>query len=70
VDPLDASAIAEAIGRVLTDKSLVERLVAGGHERVKSFTWEKSAADTVASYERAIAAHNGAGVSSRHKGQT
>jgi glycosyltransferase involved in cell wall biosynthesis len=55
-DPLDTAAIADAIGRLLGDPALRERLAAAGREQASKFTWERTAADTLASYERALAA--------------
>lgn len=48
VDPLDPSAIAAGIHRVLYDEQLRESLVTGGFERVKSFGWRKCAGETLA----------------------
>ncbi len=36
--------------------ALRERLAAAGRERARRFTWERAAAETLASYERALAA--------------
>ena len=44
IDPMNASAIADAIGRVLGDTSLRAELIRRGRERVKRFSWERSAA--------------------------
>jgi glycosyltransferase involved in cell wall biosynthesis len=46
VDPDDADAIGEGLHRLFEDPELRERLVAAGHERVRSFTWERFAAST------------------------
>lgn len=43
VDPLDASAIAEAMTRVLTDDVLAKDLRARGVARAGAFSWEKTA---------------------------
>jgi glycosyltransferase involved in cell wall biosynthesis len=42
IDPYDPSAIAEALGRVLTDAALRADLRARGLERARSFSWERS----------------------------
>lgn len=42
-DPHDVAAIAEALGLILLDASLRERLIARGLARAKDFTWEKAA---------------------------
>ena len=44
IDPMNPNAIADAIGRVLGDTSLRAELVRRGRERVKRFSWERSAA--------------------------
>jgi glycosyltransferase involved in cell wall biosynthesis len=46
IDPMDAGAIAEAIGRVLGDASLRHELIRRGHARVKTFSWERSVTRT------------------------
>jgi len=42
VDPMDAGAIATAMGRILTDFDLRTSLIAKGRERVKAFSWQCS----------------------------
>ena len=54
-DPLDDSAIAAAIDRLLADGELVAELVRRGRERCAQLTWEQTARATLASYRRAIA---------------
>jgi glycosyltransferase involved in cell wall biosynthesis len=44
IDPLDAGAIAEAMGHVLADPALRADLTRRGRERVKAFSWERSVA--------------------------
>jgi glycosyltransferase involved in cell wall biosynthesis len=46
VDPLDRTAIAEGLRRLLEDEALRERLSAAGLERARAFTWEATAART------------------------
>ncbi|MCJ7617944.1 MAG: glycosyltransferase family 4 protein [Desulfobacterales bacterium] len=53
VDPYDVDALAEAMHGVLTDKGLRESLVKKGLERVKQFSWEKCAEETIKVYESA-----------------
>ncbi len=60
VDPRDTSSIAEGIAGVLNDSALRARLVEQGYARVATFTPERSAALTLASYERTLAAAQGA----------
>lgn len=43
----DASALAEAIERVLTDAPLRDALIEKGRERAKLFSWEKAARETL-----------------------
>jgi glycosyltransferase involved in cell wall biosynthesis len=53
-DPLDETAIAEALRRLLNDLALRERLRARGLERAREFTWERTARLTLESYRRAL----------------
>ncbi|MBN2472954.1 MAG: glycosyltransferase family 4 protein, partial [Anaerolineae bacterium] len=53
VDPLDVEAIAAAICRIVDDAALRARLVAAGHEQAASFTWERTARQTLAALEAA-----------------
>ena len=46
IDPLDATSIADAMARVLTDADLRADLVRRGRERAKAFSWERSVART------------------------
>jgi glycosyltransferase involved in cell wall biosynthesis len=46
-DPLDISAMASTIERVLSDGDLRKELVVRGHARVKFFTWERCVARTL-----------------------
>jgi len=55
-DPRDESDIARAIGDVLTDRALATRLIADGYEHQAGFTWERSAQQTLESFERGWAA--------------
>jgi len=56
-DPYDVQDIASAIIELLTDDDLAKRLIALGRERQAQFTWTATARATLASYERAWAAH-------------
>lgn len=49
-DPLDPGDIASALSRVLLDEPLRQRLVGSGYERVKQFTWERTARATLEIY--------------------
>ncbi len=54
VDPDDIDEMADAIYRVISDGELRERLVSRGHERVKSLTWERAAAETLRILDEAV----------------
>ena len=54
VDPLDVSALATAIDRVLTDDELSERLAAAGHARAPQFSWQASAGALLEAYALAL----------------
>jgi glycosyltransferase involved in cell wall biosynthesis len=54
-DPLDETAIADALRRLLDDDELRAALAKRGTDRAAGFTWEACAQATVASYERALA---------------
>jgi glycosyltransferase involved in cell wall biosynthesis len=53
-DPHDEAAIAQALQRLLSDAALVETLCARGRERVREFTWARTARLTLESYARAM----------------
>jgi glycosyltransferase involved in cell wall biosynthesis len=55
VDPLDENAIAEAIERLLDDRSLAERMADAGRARAATYTWARTADATVAAYAEASA---------------
>jgi glycosyltransferase involved in cell wall biosynthesis len=52
-DPLDVDEIAASIADLLRDGGLRERLLAAGRERARLFSWERTARETAASYQRA-----------------
>ncbi len=54
VDPDDDEAIAAALRRVLDDAGLRAQLSAAGRARAATFSWERTAELTAASYERAL----------------
>ena len=54
VDPADVAAIEEAIARVVSDSELRADLILRGYQRAKSFTWERSARQLKAVYDRLI----------------
>jgi glycosyltransferase involved in cell wall biosynthesis len=53
-NPIDEPAIAEALGRLLDDAQLRERLRTLGLERAEQFTWERTAKLTLESYAAAL----------------
>ena len=54
-DPEDQAAVTGAVRTLLSDTGLRERLVAAGRRRAAEFTWERTAATTLAAYERGVA---------------
>ena len=56
VDPLDRSAIAAGLLRLVGDQALRERLAAAGPRRAAGFTWRATAAATWASYRQVVEA--------------
>lgn len=54
VEPTDPAAITDAIESVLTDPALAERLSIAGQERAATFTWERGARLTEASFHAAL----------------
>ncbi len=56
-DPLRVDAIRESIETLLEDPELFDRLSAAGRERAGEFSWERTARETAAVYERAFREH-------------
>ena len=57
VEPGDPSALAAAVGRLLDDDALRDRIAGGGRDRVlEHFTWESAARRTVEVYRERMAA--------------
>lgn len=54
VDPLDSTAIADAMHMVLSDPALQEEMRAKGFERSKIFSWEKCAVQTLEIFKRLV----------------
>jgi len=54
VDPYDAESIADGIYRVATDEELRGSLIQQGLQRVKMFSWEKSAREHIKVFEEVI----------------
>ena len=55
-DPTSVEEISAATVALLTDAPLRERLAAAGRARAATYTWERCADETLASYRRALAA--------------
>ena len=54
VDPYNVAEIAAAMRRVLEDRELAEALRQKGLARAATFTWEKTARETIAVYEKVL----------------
>ena len=54
VSPEDEQALAAAMGEVLSDKSLFDRLRKKGIQRAKYFTWERTALETLKVYQHVL----------------
>jgi len=55
VDATKPAELRDAISSVISNDDLRTQLIARGHDRIRQFTWEKTARETIASYERAAA---------------
>lgn len=53
-DPYDQESILFAVKNIINNNSYAEELVLAGQERLKSFSWEKTAKETICSYYKAI----------------
>jgi glycosyltransferase involved in cell wall biosynthesis len=58
VDPCNEHEIANAIQRLLLDEKLRNELIGRGFERVKLFSWERTARETLQVYEAVITKNN------------
>lgn len=56
VDPYDTKAMAEAMYRVITDKSLKESMIIKGKLQAEKFSWDKTAKEIVSEIERLMEA--------------
>jgi len=54
VDPRDAAGLAAALRRLLHDQALHAQLVAAGRRRASVFSWQRTAAATLAVYRRVV----------------
>jgi glycosyltransferase involved in cell wall biosynthesis len=57
-EPTDIRAISAAIERLLQDSALRDRLRATGPEQARKFSWRRTAARTLGSYERVLASRS------------
>lgn len=55
VDPNDTQALVEAMRNVLTDRALREDLCGRSVQRAAQFSWRKTATETLAIYQEAVA---------------
>jgi glycosyltransferase involved in cell wall biosynthesis len=55
-DPHDPSDICDAIDRVVSSEQRSSTLIARGYERIKQFSWEKCAIETLDQYQRLVGA--------------
>jgi glycosyltransferase involved in cell wall biosynthesis len=53
-DPEDVPAMAGAVERLVSDRELADRLARAGLHRAATFSWDRTAAQTVESYRRAL----------------
>ncbi len=51
IDPSDAGVIAAVVARTLADSALLAEMSRRGRERARGFTWERTAAETLAVYQ-------------------
>jgi glycosyltransferase involved in cell wall biosynthesis len=56
VDPLDTDALTDALDRALTDRGRRDEMRKAGFEQAAQFTWDRTAAATVAAYQAALEA--------------
>lgn len=54
IDPESVPAIADAMRQLASDETLRSHCIAAGFERVKEFTWERTARETAAVYRKAL----------------
>jgi glycosyltransferase involved in cell wall biosynthesis len=54
VDPYDEYAIAEGLGRILSDEELRRRLASQGLEQAARFSWDQAARETMAVYRQVL----------------
>ena len=55
VDPLDVESICQGILQLMEEPQLRDQYIRKGLERVKEFTWERTARETLAVYKKTLA---------------
>ncbi|MBI2448224.1 glycosyltransferase family 4 protein [Candidatus Microgenomates bacterium] len=53
-DPMDERDMAQKLEKIFTDVGLREQLIRKGEERIKNFSWDKMAQETLAVYEKIL----------------
>ncbi|HVA11419.1 MAG TPA: glycosyltransferase, partial [Candidatus Dormibacteraeota bacterium] len=53
-DPLDVTAMSDAINEVLTDKSLRDELIKKGRAQAAKYSWRRAAEQTLAVYDKLL----------------
>jgi glycosyltransferase involved in cell wall biosynthesis len=61
VNPTDADELAEAMGRVLSDRDLKSSLIRKGSERAREFSWRAGAEDIIRACARLVERNSGEG---------
>ena len=51
VDPYDVAALSDALGRIVLDSALQQRLVQAGHRQAERFTWQRAARELLVVYK-------------------
>ena len=51
VDPYDVAALSDALGRIVHDSALRQRLVQAGYRQAEHFSWQRAARDLLAVYK-------------------
>jgi len=59
VDPDDTAALSDAIASLLSDAALRERLRSSGLQRAATFSWNRTAAETIRVYRQVLGAADG-----------
>lgn len=57
-DPNDVNGIAEGMKQLISDKELREKMIVKGYNRVKRFSWERCAKETISAYNSIFTKNN------------